>query len=425
MKILKRWAVAFVVVGVLVPIVAHLASASPNHQLDCEDGDDFGVSPSLLSAWPNTDFCSYIYQSGNGFLSGGVGRDGIPPYYPADYTYPEDIPHLGGSSPSYIVSYETIAKADTWLVDQHPVIALKIEGDARAYPLGLMTRHEIVNTVVGGIPVAVTFCPLCNTGVVFDRRVDGQELHFGVSGFLRFSDLVMWDHETESWWQQSTGEGLVGDYAGAQLNFVSSSMTSYAQFKEQYPAGQVLSADGSSADRNPYVGYDTNDSPFLFDGYIDERLEPTERVLGYRHRLADGTEIYTAYPFAILEEIIVVNDVVGGEPRVAFWQPGAVSALDGANINTSREIGATTLFDPTLEDGTILEFIAEGTTIKDTTTGSTWNIFGMATDGELAGTQLRPVNAVTHFWFAWQAFHSATIIWEPETTTDALLVDLE
>lgn len=421
MKTLKRWIVGLVMVVLTIPLGTQLTSASPNHQVDCEDGDGFGVSPGLISAWPNTDFCNYIYASSNGFLSGGVGRDGIPPYYPTDYIYPEDIPRLGGNTPSYIVSYETVSEADAWLVDQHPVISLEIEGDARAYPLGLMTRHEIANTVVGGVPVAVTFCPLCNTGVVFDRRVDGEELHFGVSGFLRFSDLVMWDHETESWWQQSTGEGLVGDYAGTQLTFVTSSMTSYAQFKEQYPDGQVLSADGQSADRNPYVGYDTNDSPFLFNGYIDERLEATERVLGYRYLLEDETEIYTAYPFAVLEEIVVVNDIVNGEPRVVFWQPGAVSALDGANINTSREIGAAALFDATLEDGTILEFVAEGTTIKDTATGSTWNIFGVATEGELAGTQLRPVNAITHFWFAWQAFYSSTIIWEVGTTTDALV----
>ena len=421
MKRWKLWAVGLAALVIVVPLAAQLASASPNHQEDCgEDETGFGVSPSLVTSWPNTDFCSYVYKSSNGFASGGVGRDGIPPIYPVGYVYPEDIPRLGGDTPIYSIAYETVESANEWLVNEHPVVALEIDGDARAYPLGLMTRHEIANTVVGDVPVAVTFCPLCNTGVVFDRRVNGEELHFGVSGFLRFSDMVMWDHESESWWQQSTGEGLVGANAGEQLTFITSSMTSYAQFKEQYPDGQVLSAEGRPADRNPYVGYDSDDSPFLYQGYIDDRLEATERVLGYRHRLEDGSEIYTAYPFGVLEETIVANDVVAGEPRVAFWQPGALSALDGANINTSREIGAATLFNPTLEDGTVLEFVAEGTTIKDTATASTWNIFGVATDGELAGTQLRQTTSVTHFWFAWQAFHGSTTIWEADTTTDAL-----
>jgi hypothetical protein len=304
------------------------------------------------------------------------------------------------------------------------VISLEIEGDARAYPLGIMTRHVIANTEVGDMPVAVTFCPLCNTGIVFDRQIDGEELFFGVSGFLRFSDLIMWDHQTESWWQQSTGEGLVGQYAEETLDFIPSAMTSFAQFKQQFPNGQVLSSQGGSADRNPYVGYDSTDDPFLYNGFIDERLEATARVLGYRHVAENGEEIFTAYPFETLEETIVANDVVGSEPRVAFWQPGALSALDSGSINESRAVGAANLFDPTLEDGTVLTFTADGTTITDEQTGSTWNIFGLATGGELEGTQLNQVISVTHFWFAWQAFHS-TIIWEPDTTTDHLLEESE
>ncbi|MCI0712461.1 MAG: DUF3179 domain-containing protein [Chloroflexi bacterium] len=421
----RRLVIGIMALTLTVPafIVGSGVLAGTHSQMDCED-DDFQVGTGLLTAWPNTDFCNFRYPSSSGFASGGVARDGIPPLYPEGYVYPEDIPRRGGEEARNTVSYESVDSANGWLVDDHPVIAVEINGDVRAFPLGILTRHEIANTEIGGVPVAVTFCPLCNTGVVFDRRLNDETLVFGVSGFLRFSDLIMWDHQTESWWQQSTGEGLVGTYADEQLIFIPSAMTSYGQFKMQFPDGQVLSSQGDSADYNPYIGYDSTDDPFLYNGFIDERLEATARVLGYRHYDDNGEEIFTAYPFETLEETIVANDIVGGEPRVAFWQPGARSALDSGNINEARAVGAANLFDPTLEDGTILTFVADGTTITDEQTSSTWNIFGVATDGELAGTQLTQVISITHFWFAWQAFHT-TVIWEPGTTTDQLLAASE
>ena len=93
-------------------------------------------------------------------------------------------------------------------------------GDVRAYPLQIMMWHEIVNDTVDGIPVAVTFCPLCNSAIVFDRRLNDQLHTFGTSGMLRNSDLIMWDGQTETWWQQLTGEGIIGQLAGNQLAFI-------------------------------------------------------------------------------------------------------------------------------------------------------------------------------------------------------------
>ncbi|MGQ9851612.1 MAG: DUF3179 domain-containing (seleno)protein [Aggregatilineaceae bacterium] len=98
-----------------------------------------------------------------------------------------------------------MAVAQEWLQPQSPVVAVSVNGSARAYPLAIMTRHEIVNDTLGGVPVAVTFCPLCNSAIVFERTVEGQVLRFGVSGLLRNSDLIMWDDATQSWWQQFTG----------------------------------------------------------------------------------------------------------------------------------------------------------------------------------------------------------------------------
>jgi hypothetical protein len=148
-------------------------------------------------------------------------------------------------------------------------MAFELDGDARAYPLQILTRHEIVNDEVAGVPVAVTFCPLCNSAIVLDRRLDDMVLEFGTSGLLRFSDLVMYDRTTESLWQQFTGEGLVGDMAGRQLALLPSSLVSFADFRGAFPEGQILSNDTGfpfEYGLNPYAGYDTNQHPLTADG---------------------------------------------------------------------------------------------------------------------------------------------------------------
>ncbi|MGH2602162.1 MAG: DUF3179 domain-containing protein, partial [Dehalococcoidia bacterium] len=180
------------------------------------------------------------------------------------------------------------------------VIAFEHAGDARAYPLAILIWHEIVNDTVGGLPVTVTFCPLCNTAIVFDRRLDGQVLDFGTTGNLRHSDLVMYDRQTESWWQQVTGEAIVGELTGKQLTFLPAVIVAWSEFKAAYPQGQVLSSEtGFLRDygQNPYTGYDDADeSPFLFRGTADGRLPPKERVVTVS---LGGEDV--AYPWPVLE----------------------------------------------------------------------------------------------------------------------------
>jgi hypothetical protein len=322
-------------------------------------------------------------------ISGGVPRDGIPPI---------DNP-----------TFESIAAASNWLQSQSPVIALEINGDARAYPLAILTRHEIANDEVGGVPVAVTFCPLCNSSIVFDRRLDGETLRFGVSGNLRHSDLIMWDDKTESWWQQFTGEGIVGENTGRLLDIMPSLVVGFGEFVERYPEGQVLQGGGGifgGYGSNPYVGYDSDPNPFLFRGQPDARLFPTARVLA---GVIAGEPM--AYPFDSLRDQPIVNDTVGGKDVVVFWQPGATSALDGSSIDDSRDIGMAALYDRQL-DGQVLTFNLDGDgVIRDAETCSAWNIFGQALDGELAGSQLEQETAFPHFWFAWAAFQPETTIY--------------
>lgn len=318
-------------------------------------------------------------------ISGGPPKDGIPAI----------------SDPTF----EPVVAASAWLSDRDPVIVFAEAGDARAYPLAILIWHEIVNDVVGDRPVAVTFCPLCNASIVFNREFQGQVLDFGTTGKLRNSDLIMYDRQTETWWQQFTGEGIVGQFAGAQLDFIPSQVISFADFAAEFPDGQVLArpAINRSYGANPYTGYDTSPRPFLFSGEVDARLPATERVAGV---VLPG--FVRAYPFTVAAQAGVINDEAGGLPLVILHKAGTASALDANAISEGRDVGSVAVFDRRLDDRT-LSFTANGDgTFTDSETGSTWNILGQAVAGELSGAQLTPLLAFDHFWFAWAAFHPET-----------------
>ena len=323
-------------------------------------------------------------------FSGGVSRDGIPPL----------------DAPTFV----NVAEADEWLEALEPVILLEREGDARAYPLQIMTWHEIVNDQVGGTPVSVTFCPLCNSAITFDRRLDGKVYDFGTSGNLRNSDLVMWDRQTQSWWQQFTGEAIVGELTGSRLTFLPSVIVSWEDFKTFHPDGQVLSRDTGFNRRygdNPYVGYDRVDlPPFLFFGETDGRLLPKERVAAVS---ADGVDV--AFPFSALEQEWVINYRVGGQDVAVFFKPGARSALDQQAIGDSREVGSTAMFVPTAGEQR-LTFAWENGKFVDQETGSVWDLQGQAVEGPLTGEALLPVVHANHFWFAWGAFKPETLVYQ-------------
>ncbi|MBT3323257.1 MAG: DUF3179 domain-containing protein [Anaerolineae bacterium] len=334
----------------------------------------------------STDFSKHSV-SYNTILSGGPPKDGIPAI----------------DAPSYV----SIDDANEWIDDREPIVAVDVDGVARAYPLQILTWHEIVNDELNGKPMVVSFCPLCNTAIAFEREFDGQILDFGTTGRLRFSNLIMYDRQTETWWQQATGDGIAGEYTNEQLTFYPAAMISWADFKSQYPDGDVLSKDtgfNRSYGRNPYAGYDDiNQSPFLFDGVYVDILPPMTRVL-----TIELNEETVAYTYDLLEEVIVINDIVDNENIVIFWAEGTASALDEGSIAAGRDVGAAVAY---AADGK--NFLVDNRLIKDEETGSTWNIFGEAIDGELKGEVLRPVVAVNHFWFSWAAFKPETRVYQP------------
>jgi hypothetical protein len=291
---------------------------------------------------------------------------------------------------------------------------VEIDGDARAYPIQIMIWHEIVNDRVGGVPVTVTYCPLCNTGVAFERpTVDGRLLDFGTSGKLYNSNLVMYDRQTETFWAQATGLAIMGPLTGTELAFVPARLLSWGDWRAAYPEGRVLSRDTGASRQygtNPYGGYEGTENPFLFAGTPDPRLPATEHVLGVRI----GSKAF-AFPYAALRaagsgDHTAVSVRVGGEDLVVFWQAGTSSALDTPDIASGLDVGAAAAFGPVIDDRP-LTFRSTEDAIVDDQTGSTWDITGRATSGPLAGSELEPLVAIDSFWFDWAAFHPDTQIY--------------
>ena len=386
MQRLKRADRASMVAVIIVVLLSALALQGARAPVS---GQDSCRPRNLNTANWSTDFCNSQVDYSE-ILVGNPTKNGIPSV----------------SNPNM----ESLEAASAWLHDRSPVIALEIEGEARAYPLAILMWHEIANDEVAGQPVAVTFCPLCNSSVTFDRRVNGKVLDFGVSGLLRNSDLIMYDRESETWWQQLTGEGLAGEYAGTLLDIVPSQVIGFGSFAERYPNGQVMSrATGHNRQYgiNPYRNYDSNPRPFLFNGVVDPRLDSAvDHVLA-----AIIGEDAKAYPFEILREDRVINDSIGETPVVVFYQSGVASALGDSVIDTARDIGTAGMYESTLDDVVLHFSPSHDGGFHDEETGSIWNAFGEAVAGELAGSQLNWVHAFPHFWFAWAAFHPETEVY--------------
>ena len=307
--------------------------------------------------------------------------------------------------------FDDVETAARWLNPEEPVVVVERNGAARAYPIQILMWHEIVNDEVGGVPVAVTFCPLCNTALTFERTLDGRVHEFGVSGLLRRSDLVMYDRQTTSLWQQITGEAIVGPSVPSRLTFVPSAIVSFGAFADAHPDGRVLNRETGhrrTYGSNPYVGYDEIGSSTLFPvrEYGDRRLDAKERVL-----TVEVGDDAVAFPFTTLKQRIVLQAGVGGAPVVAFWQPGTLSPLDERFVVGSRNIGAAVAYRPVI-DGRPLRFEARDGRIRDAETGSSWNILGRAVSGPLEGRSLEPVVSANHFWFAWVVFKPETRVVE-------------
>lgn len=264
--------------------------------------------------FPKTDFSrAAIELSEIGF--DGARRDSIPPVRDPRYVPLDQAAGIG--------AYE-------------PVIAVEINDDARAYPLCIMLFHEIVNEVIGGVPVVVTYCPLCNSGVVYDRRTAQGELTFGNTGRLRHFDMVMYDHQTESWWQQFSGEAIVGTLTGTRLEPLPSRVEGLASFAGRHPDGQVLVPENARARRyglTPYAGMERRGTPPGFDRYaLPEGLDALDYVV------VVGKD---AWPLDRLREAGQIEH----DGVVLTWEAGRNSLHDTRTISEGRDMGNVVVTD--------------------------------------------------------------------------------
>lgn len=340
--------------------------------------------PFPTSDW-ETDFSTHSAPLDE-FVGGGPPKDGIPSIDDPDFV--------------------SVGEADGFLAAREPIAVVELGGEVRGYPLQILIWHEIVNDEIGGEPIAVTYCPLCNSTVAFRRELDGEPVEFGTTGMLRNSDLVMYDRETESWWQQITAEAVVGELTGERLEVLGSQILSWGDFRHQHQDAAVLSRD-TGFDRdygsNPYTAYDRDpdSQPFLLEEEADRSLPPKERVAAVKTRARSAI----VYPFSRLAEEAPINDEIDGRPVVVLFDPDVASALDSPLISAGRNVGAAAVFERSA-DGRTLDFEpgpGPGA-FRDTQTASTWNMSGLATAGALKGTRLEQVRHDDQFWFALAAF---------------------
>jgi len=324
-------------------------------------------------------------------LPGGPPPDGIPPI---------DAPR-----------FVTVSEAASWLSDTEPVVLLELGDDVRIYPVQILIWHEIVNDVVGGVPVSVTYCPLCNSAITFNRTVRDVETTFGTSGSLYVANLVMYDRATESLWSQLDGRAVVGLLTGEVLEQIPSPMVAWSEVRDTRPDALVLDRSRTGAQRdygvNPYTGLDDPDGqPFLFDGDIDVRAKAMQRVIALENNGEAAAWTLDAVAGAAPT---VTSGQIGGDPVVVFWTPGQASALDQPEVSAGRDVGTVGVFAATIDERH-LEFSVEGRKFVDVETGSSWNILGEAESGQLAGTQLTPLVFVRTFWFSWSTFRPDTTL---------------
>jgi hypothetical protein len=320
---------------------------------------------------------------------------------------PDGIPAL--DDPQFV----SVTEADAYLADNEAVVVLDIDGDARAYPVQILIWHEIVNDVVGGVPVAITYCPLCNSAVSYQRVVQGEVTTFGTSGLLFNSALVMYDRLTESLWTHYDGKAVAGLATAEQLAPISSPLLGWGEFKASFPEGLVLDRDNTGYARsygvNPYTNYDNPTGfPFLFRGDVDDQIGAQRRVTGVS---IDGASKAWTLEAISGNAARATHDLVGDQPVVVFWKSGQATALESGEIAGGRDVGSVGVFIPE-NSGEALTFVTEAGAFVDDLTGSTWNVLGEAVDGPLAGTKLVQVPHLDSFWFAWFSYNPGTVLVE-------------
>ncbi len=369
-----------------VPAVT--ATPAPVETTGTSSAAEPGVPSALRDGYDHPAFPEPLIEPSD-VISGGPPPDGIPPI----------------DDPKFV----DVGTADVWIEDNEPVVYLDIDGDVRAYPVQILIWHEIVNDTVGGVAVSVTYCPLCNSAVTYERVIDGEVTTFGTSGRLYNSALVMYDRATESLWTHYDGRAVIGALVGTELTPIPSPLIGWSDFKANFPDAQVLDREQTGFSRaygrNPYQGYDDEErTPFLFRGDADERAALMRRVVGVT--IGDESAAWALDGVAAGTANAVAGRI-GSTDLVIFWKAGQHSALEAANVDGGRDVGSVGVFSSTV-DGRILTFETHDGGFVDVETGTEWSIAGLATAGDLAGSQLEAIPHLDTFWFAWSSYRPST-----------------
>ncbi len=301
---------------------------------------------------------------------------------------PDGIPSI--ESPKFV----SVEDGNKFLEDSDKIVGINLNGDIRVYPLQILVWHEIVNDNVAGIPVAITYCPLCFTKQVFNRTVNHTVIDFGTSGKLYNSNLVMYDRISKSLWSQALGEGIVGKYAGVKLDRIPFDVAYWKDWKQLYPNSKVLSRDTGSArpyGADPYGDYYTNPDVLFPISNKDDRLGLKETVVGLEY---DG--VHKAYNIQDVQENKVINDQIGKQSVALFSLYPLMARVFDSSVN-----GQTLIFENN----------STSYTFTDKQTRSQWNFEGKSIEGQMKGKQLLRLPFDEGFWFEWAAFHPGTKIY--------------
>lgn len=264
------------------------------------------------------DGTRYLVHPDN-ILSGGPPKDGIPSI----------------DDPKFV----SLEEADEWIADNELVLAIEYEGEKRVYPLQIMVWHEIVNDEIAGDPLLITYCPLCGTGIAYERTIDGEAVEFGTSGKLYNSNLVMYDRNTDTYWSQIDGVAIVGELTGRELKELSINTVAWRDWKREHPDSIVLSQQtGYVRDygRDPYGSYYEDSNLFFPVENRDDTIHPKDVIHGielngeyraYREEDIEGiiTDEFQGIPLTITKgddgTVTVIRNDTGEEivKERGFW----------------------------------------------------------------------------------------------------------
>lgn len=247
-------------------------------------------------------------------VSGGPAKDGIP-----------SIDH-----PKFI----SVEEADKWLADDESVLAISCNGVDRVYPLQILVWHEIVNDMIGGNPIVITYCPLCGSGIAYERTIAGEAVEFGTSGKLYNSNLVMYDRKTDTYWSQIGGLAILGELAGERLVPVSIDTVVWGDWKVAHPESEVLSRNtgySRSYGRDPYGTYYEDDSIWFPVEARDDRVHPKTVMFGI-----EVNGVYKAYRESDLIAQGTIDDTIGAVAISIKRDPAGIVSV--TNIESGEEI---------------------------------------------------------------------------------------